>query len=183
MPAALDILGAVHGAREQRLVSGEGALDALIVEIAEQRYGLPAAVVCELLRAAAIAPVGHAPAIEGLVNLHGAVAPVLDLRALLNLPPKPIEPSDHFVVIGIGLRRAVVRVDRTIDLVRLGPEELERPVSGIPGSDCVAHLAKRPGTLVPILDLAAILKRAWQPPPAEGPAAANEQAFSKEALG
>lgn len=166
---------------EERPASGAGALDALIVEIAGQRYGLPAAMVGELLRAAAIAPYVDAPAIEGLLNLHGAVLPVFDLRALLRLPHKPIESSDQFIVIGFDSRRVLVRADRTVDLVRFSPEELERPGIGFPGGDCVARIARRPGELVPILDLETILTRAWMAAPKRG-AATHEQASGKETL-
>lgn len=157
MSTTHDIRDCEQVSRKEQPAVGAGALDALIVEIAGRHYGLPAARVCELLRAAAIAPAVDAPAVEGLINLRGTVLPVFDLRALLHLPPKSIEPSDHFIAIEIDSRRAIVRVDRTIDLVRLAPEEMQRPGVGVPGADCVALFAKRPGELVPILDLAALI--------------------------
>lgn len=178
MSAAPDIHRIESDSPEERLASDERAFDALIVEIAGRRYGLPAALVRELARAAAIMPAAEGSEIEGLVNLHGAIVPVFDLRARLHLPPKPIEPSDHFIAIGLDSPRAVVRVDRTIDLVRLGPEEWERPGLDHPGSDCVSRIARRPGELVPILDLAAMFKRIAPKAPKS---AAGEQA-GKEAF-
>ncbi|HUY87940.1 MAG TPA: chemotaxis protein CheW [Pirellulales bacterium] len=134
-----------------------GAFDVLIVEIGGRHYGLPAAAVRELLRAAAIVPVHEAPGVEGVLNLHGTVVSVLDLRSRLHLPAKKIEPSDHFIVIAVASRVAVLRVDETIELVRLGGADLASASRELADVDCVSQFAKRPGELVPILDLEAIM--------------------------
>lgn len=136
-----------------------GDLDVLIVEIAGRRFGLPAAAIRELLRAAAIVPLAEAPGVEGALNLHGAVVPVIDVRGRLHLPPKPLEPSDQFVVVAIDSRLAVLRVDETLELVRLGAADLAPVDDALADSGCVLQFAKRPGQLVPLLNLGAILPR------------------------
>ena len=133
------------------------ALDVLIVEIAGRRYGLPAREVCELLRAAAIVPLNDAPGVEGLVNVHGTVAPVLELRRRLHLPAKAIEPGDFFIVVAHDSRSAVLHVDRTIDLVRLGPQELECDGARLGHASGVSQVARLPGEILPILDIEALL--------------------------
>lgn len=134
-------------------------LEVLIVEIAGRRYGLPAASVNELQRAAAIVPLDDAPGVEGLVNLHGTVAPVVDLRSRLHLPAKAIEPGDYFVVVAIDSRPAVLHVDRTLDLVRLGPQELDGDGALAAPAPGVSRVARLPGEILPILDLETILSR------------------------
>lgn len=181
MPATLNTSDVDRMPRAERLASSEGGLDALIVDIAGRHYGLPAPLVSGMLRAAAILPAASTAGIEGLVNLHGTIVPLFDLRAWLHLPPKPIEPSDHFIEIGRDSRRVLVRVDRTIDLVRLAPEELAHGEASLPEATCFLFLAKRPGELVPILDLESVLAGAWRLASA-GEGGAAERTEYKEAL-
>lgn len=180
MPVALNTSDVKQAPPAERIASGEGALDALIVEIAGRHYGLPAPLVSGMQRAAAILPADSAAEFEGLVNLHGTIVPLFDLRAWLHLPPKPIEPSDHFIEIGRNSRRLLVRVDRTVDLVRLAPEDLIRGAANLRDATCFFLIAKRPGELVPILDLESVLAGASQQSPA-AEARAAEQTEREEA--
>lgn len=180
MPVTLHTSDVEQTQQAERLASREGALDALIVEIAGRHYGLPAPLVSGMLRAAAVSPAASERGIEGLVNLHGAIVPLFDLRAQLHLPPKPIEPSDHFIEIGSDSRRALVRVDRSIDLVRFAAEALSHGAAGFRDAKSFLLIAKRPGELVPILDLDAVLRGAWAETPA-AEAGAAEQTERKEA--
>ena len=120
----------------------------LIVELAGQRLGLPAPMVRELLRAAAITPLPGGPSlVEGVISIRGRVVPVFDLRQWLRLPARPVEPADHLVVVGTGEEAAVVRVDRALQLARL------EAAPGNSGSRVVQHA----GALVVLPDLAAFL--------------------------
>ena len=101
-------------------------LEIVVFEVGGQQYGLPASDVRELQRAATLTPLPRAPAIvEGVVNLRGAVVPVLDIRSRFRLPPKPMEPTDHFVVARAGERLVALRVDRATDLIRVAAADVE----------------------------------------------------------
>src|SRR5881296_2430916 len=79
------------------------AREVLVFEVGGQKYALPTADVRELVRAVAITPLPAAPAvIEGVVDVRGRVLPVLDVRARFRLPPKALDPSDHFIVASAG---------------------------------------------------------------------------------
>src|ERR1700687_6141499 len=92
--------------------AGSRTREVLVFEVGGQRYGLPTADVRELVRAVAITPLPNAPAvIEGVVNVRGRVPPVLDVRPRFRLPPKPLDPSDHFIVASAGPRGVILRVD------------------------------------------------------------------------
>ena len=55
------------------------------------RTGLVGAEVQQVVRAVTIAPLPRAPAIvEGVINLRGALIPVLDIRARFDLPAKKL---------------------------------------------------------------------------------------------
>jgi purine-binding chemotaxis protein CheW len=90
-----------------------GALPVLVFDLAEGRYGIPAAAVREIVRAVAVVAVAGAPRlVEGLVDVHGEVAAVVDLRAAFGLPTRPPLPNDHMIVVRTAARPLVLRVDR-----------------------------------------------------------------------
>src|SRR5215212_7822427 len=113
----------------------------LVFEIGGRRYGLPAAEVRELLRAVTILPLPLAPAVvEGVINLRGVVAPVLDIRARLGLPAKAAEPSDHLIVVAAGGRPVVLRIDRALGLATLDEAQIGQAGGVVPGGDDVAEV-------------------------------------------
>ncbi len=133
----------------------------LIFEIGGRRFGLPAAVVREVVRAVEIVPLPKAPAVvEGIIAVRGSVVPVLDVRSRFRLPPKPLEPADHLIVARAGGRVVALRVDRATALIGLDPADIEEARSVVAGAEYVAWVAKLPDELVLIHDLETFLSRA-----------------------
>ena len=100
--------------------------EALIFELEQIRFGVWSSDIRQVLRAVAISPLPNAPScIEGIINVHGHVVPVLDLRELFRLPAKPIEITDHLIVVEIANSQVAIRVDRALDLISLDVENLE----------------------------------------------------------
>lgn len=92
--------------------------EVLVFEVAGQRHGISASAVQELLPALTIMPVPGAQAcIEGVINLHGRIVPVVSVRSRFGLPTKDLCPSEHFIVIRCGERLIALHVDRALDLV------------------------------------------------------------------
>jgi purine-binding chemotaxis protein CheW len=126
----------------------------LVFEVAGRRFGLPAGDVRELLRAVAIVPLPLAGrGVEGVVNLRGQVVPVLDLRARLGLPPRPVAPTDHMIVAQAEGRLVALRVDRALDLVRV---ESDRIVPGAIAGQAV-RVARLDDGLAPLLEVRTVL--------------------------
>ena len=149
--------------------SGPGALapaapsarEVLVFEVGGQRYGIPSADVRELVRAVAITPLPDAPAvIEGVVNVRGRVLPVLDLRARFGMPPKPLDPSDHFIVASAGARGVILRVDRATHLAVVDDAAVQAPETLGAGANYVAGVAKLDDGLVLIHDVTTFLSAA-----------------------
>jgi purine-binding chemotaxis protein CheW len=88
-------------------------LQALVFELDDGRYAVSLASVAEIVRAVAVVPLpGAPPLVEGIVDVHGEVAAVVDLRRAFGLPPRPPLALDHFVVVRTPARLLVLRVDR-----------------------------------------------------------------------
>jgi len=137
------------------------AREVLVFEVGSQRYALPTADVCELVRAVAITPVPGAPGvIEGVVDVRGRVLPVLDVRARFRLPAKALDPSDHFIVASAGTRGVILRVDRATHLALLDEASVQPPQTLGPGAAYVAGVARLEDGLVLIHDLTTFLSSA-----------------------
>jgi len=141
--------------------AGANELDVLVFEVGGQRYGLPSSGVKELARAVTVVRLPKAPPIvEGVIDVRGAVVPVLDIRGRFRLAAKPLEPTDHLVLAWAGTRLVALRVDRALDFVRLAADTVEDAKRVAPGVEYVAGVAKLPGGLVLIHDLRTFLSEA-----------------------
>jgi len=138
-----------------------GTREVLVFEVGGQTYGLPIADVRELVRAVTITPLPNAPAvIEGVVNVRGRVLPVVDVRSRFRLSPKPLDPSDHFIVASAGPRGVILRVDRATHLAVVDEGAVQAPETLGTSAAYVAGVARLEDGLVLIHDLATFLSEA-----------------------
>ncbi len=133
----------------------------LVFRLQDWRFGLPVADVQSLERAVTIVPLPGAPSVvEGLVDVHGRLVPVFDVRSRFRLPPKEVDPSEHLVIARAGGRLVALRVDRALEVVSFDPRDLEDPRHAVPGSGFVTGALRLQDGLVLIHDLATFLARA-----------------------
>lgn len=132
-------------------------VEVLIFELGEHSLGFAIRDVVEVLRAVTIQPLPSAPAVvEGVINLRGAVVPVLDVRSRFGQPARPLDASQHFIVVSAG-RRVAVRVDRCRVIARMNVVRSE-DAGGLPaGVSHVAGFALVPTGILVIHDLQAFL--------------------------
>ena len=136
-------------------------MDVLVFEISGLRYALPTSDVSELARAVTIVPLPKAPPIvEGIINVHGHVVPVLDIRARFRLPSRALSHTDHLIVARIGPRLVAVRADRARDLANVDAKDVEDAQTFAPGAEYISGVAKLPDGLVLIHDLRTFLQEA-----------------------
>jgi purine-binding chemotaxis protein CheW len=111
----------------------------LLFEAAAQTFALPASAVRQVLRMAAPAPVpGAPPALRGVLNVHGALVPVVDVRARLGLPVRPLDPDAHLVLADVAGGSVALEVDRVLDVRDVPDGAATLPL----GSDLVSGAAR-----------------------------------------
>jgi len=119
----------------------------LLVRAEGKPYGLPLARVLEV---GDLGEVLEVP--RGLTPLRGRLVPLVHLGALLGERPPPAERGHTAVLVALGERSVAFEVDDADDVVR----EAMLPVPGGESLPWAAGVARRMGTLVPILDLDAL---------------------------
>jgi purine-binding chemotaxis protein CheW len=93
-------------------------LTLLIFEVDGHRYALHSREVKEILRAALPTRLAQAPdVIEGILNIRGRIAAVLDIRARFALPRRPVKASDVLLVCEAGERLLALRADGIVDVL------------------------------------------------------------------
>lgn len=107
-------------------ISADAPLEFILLEVAAGTYCVDIGAVREIRGFTAITPLPHAPEhVLGVINLRGAVMPVLDLRARLGLGRT--EPSGRHVIVVVshGGKTAGLLVDAVQETLTLAPEQLQ----------------------------------------------------------
>jgi purine-binding chemotaxis protein CheW len=132
----------------------------LSVTLAGQEFGIPVTQVRDVLGPQRTTIVPLAPrGVAGLLNLRGRVVTVIDMRALLGLPPSPEDARTMQVVVEMGEESFSLRVDAVGDVLELPASAFERTLSTLDPvwRDIAAGIYRLPERLLVSLDLARVL--------------------------
>jgi len=130
----------------------------VVFSLDDQRYALALARVQRAIRVVAITPLPDAPAIVlGIIDLGGAVIPVIDIRRRFNHPPRDVRLSDHLVVATTGKRTVALLVDETKGVIEASPERYAPAAEILPGLELVDGAVKLEDGLILIHDLERLL--------------------------
>lgn len=113
-----------------RAQSPEETLQLVAFRVGDGEYALDIMRVKEIINPVRIRPVPKAPAfIEGVIELRGAILPIVDLRKRFDLPATPLERASKIIIVVIEIegRRMVVGliVDGVREPVRVPKEQLK----------------------------------------------------------
>jgi purine-binding chemotaxis protein CheW len=140
---------------------GVDNLTVLIFELEGHRYGLRTTDIREITRAALPTRLAQAPGVvEGVINVRGQIAVVLDMRARFQLPRRPILTSDVFLVCHVKERLVALRVDAVVDLRTLAASTLVPAPDVSSAALNLAGVFALPDGLVFLSDLPAFLSDA-----------------------
>lgn len=133
------------------------SVDVIVVHADGARFGFRLDHVVEVFAAVATAPLPGAPSfVRGLIDVHGTLVPVIDLRARLGLAPREAAPADHVVTCVIAGRRVGVWVDRAEEVIRV-PEQDLLPTAGGAVASFYPGVVRRADGLMLVYDVRAFL--------------------------
>src|SRR3984893_12678592 len=132
------------------------------IRVGRETFGLPIALVREIVRVPEITSVPNAPDyIEGVINLRGRIIPVVDLRKRFR--EKVTEPNkkNRIVVVELESRRIGLIVNSASEVLKIAPSEIEAPHEVFQEGELnyITGVGKMKGRLVILLDLNKILQR------------------------
>ena len=137
-----------------------GELQYVILQLANEEYGIPIIQVQEIVRVPGITRVPGLPVfVEGVINLRGRIVPIIDLRRRFGLPESERGEGARIVVTEILKLNVGLIVDGVSEVIRLSSEQIDEIPPSISRIDAeylsgVGKLEKR---IVILLDIEKVL--------------------------
>ncbi len=100
----------------------------LCFALAGEAYGIPILKVREIQASASITRIPKAPSyMPGVINLRGAIVPIIDLRVRFALGAPPEGGRPVMVIVEVEGRTLGMRVDAVSEVVDLDPAKIQPP--------------------------------------------------------
>jgi purine-binding chemotaxis protein CheW len=122
------------GSREQKAGTSD-LIEASAFRVGSEEYLLDLHRVREIIRPVAITPVRRAPKfVEGVIDLRGAIIPIIDLRKRFELEVLGNTNETRFIITVVNGRSVGLVVDAATDILRL-PRSSIRPAPALLSGD------------------------------------------------
>jgi purine-binding chemotaxis protein CheW len=96
--------------------------------LAEQEYGIEILRVQEIRGYSAITPIPNTPPhIKGVINLRGAVVPVVDLRLKFSMPPMEYSKFTVIILVAVTGKTVGLVVDAVSDVLTMAESDIQPP--------------------------------------------------------
>ncbi len=122
--------------------------------------GVDIRVVQEINRQSEITQVPHAPDyVRGVINLRGDVATIVDLRAILGLPPSETSRQTRNLIVHHQGEAIGLLVDQISDILTLREDEISPPPTNVEGVDgrLMSGVCTLDSAIVVLLDIDEVL--------------------------
>lgn len=159
------LLSEVQGSEETVVAEAQQAVQRerfVVVQLGEERYGLPVAAVDEVVRRPeSLTRLPKAPAyVQGVMNLRGRVVPVIDQRQRFSVEGAA-RAGGRIVVVTIGALQAGFAVDGVSSILEIEAGELlPAPDLAADGDQLFDRAVERDGEVILLIDPKALLDRA-----------------------
>src|SRR5215472_8991826 len=112
----------------KRAVDADSTIQLCAFRVGDEAYAIDLRRVEEILRPPRLARVPHAPSwVEGVINLRGAIVPVIDLRKWLRFTRSETAAKPKCIICRVGRDRVGILVDGATEVLRVRVSDL-RPV-------------------------------------------------------
>lgn len=135
-------------------------LHLVLFRVATEQFAVEIDRVHEVIRVPAITRVPHLAAhIRGVVNLRGRIVPVMDLRLLMNLPPRAVDRMSRIMVLDLAKKQIGVLVDLVSEVLHVSVADVEPPPDEMRAIDrnLVTAVARAEKRMIFILDMDKVL--------------------------
>lgn len=124
--------------------------------IGDEEYGVDIMAIREIKGWTATTELPNTPEyMRGVINLRGAIVPILDLRARFRGPLTETLPRHVIIVVAVGTRVAGILVDAVADIISVSTADIQPipQLDQVEGSGFLTGLVTVDGRMVALLDL------------------------------
>jgi purine-binding chemotaxis protein CheW len=120
----------------------------------DQKYALFLSAVIRIIRVVEITSLPKATEIVlGVINMHGLIIPVFDVRKRFQLPQREIQLDHHLIVASTSKRTVALLVDSVSDVIEISEEKIIAGEKILPGLEYVEGVVKMEDGMILIHDL------------------------------
>lgn len=96
---------------------------------------------------------------EGVSNLRGAIIPIINVRKLFGLDPKPADADTRIIVVHVAEKTMGCTVDAVSQVIRIPDESVQPAPETVTagGADYISGFARLDGRLIILLDINVLL--------------------------
>ncbi|MFQ6042087.1 MAG: chemotaxis protein CheW [Candidatus Poribacteria bacterium] len=121
----------------------------IVFNLDRWRYGLHLSYVARVVRVVEITPLPKAPEIVlGVVNVHGEIIPVFNIRHRLRLPEREIELSDKLIIARTSKQTVALLVNAVSGVIEPSEEDIVTPENIMPSVKYSEGVVKLEGGLI-----------------------------------
>lgn len=129
------------------------ALRFVVFRLGKQGYAIPLEQVELALRMVSVAQVPDAPSgIIGVIDLHGQVISVMDLRQRFGQPDRKPHPDDRLLIVKVQEQTLALLVDEASQVLEVTQEQIEFPPEPLPQEGKILGMIRQEEGLIMILD-------------------------------
>ena len=141
------------------LESGTNELEIVEFHMGQNRYGINVIKVKEIILPTPITFIPHAhPSIEGIIQLRGAVLPVINMEKVMGLPQTIGNNEGKYIVAAFNKQEVVFHVHDVAQIHRVSWEHIEKPSNLYSGEASeVIGVIKREDGMILLLDFEKIV--------------------------
>ncbi len=127
-------------------------------ELDEHRYALKLSDIIRVINVVSITPLPQAPGIVlGVINNHGQIIPVVNLRLRFNLPERQLELADRLIIARSPKRNVALLVDAVSGVIEILPSSISTASSILPDTKYIDGAIRLSDGLILVHDLAQLL--------------------------
>ena len=129
-------------------------------QIAEQEYAFPIEKIQEIVILDQVTKTPQVPEhVEGVSNLRGSIIPIINLRKLFGLEPKPTDSETRTIVVNIDQRTMGCTVDMVSQVLRIPRDSIQPAPETVTadGAHYISGFARLEGRLIILLDIHELL--------------------------
>ena len=147
-------------ATSETMAQTKSSLQFVGFRLADQEYAFRIEQIQEIVIPDRVTRIPQVPDyVEGVSNLRGAIIPVINLRLLFGLEPKPTDDESRTIVANVGSRTIGCIVDAVTQVIRIAPEQIQPTpeMVNMEGAGYLYGFAKIDSRLVILLDIGELL--------------------------
>jgi purine-binding chemotaxis protein CheW len=129
-------------------------------QLAEQEYAFRIEQIQEIVILDQVTKTPQVPPfVEGVSNLRGSIIPIINLRKLFEMEPRPVDAETRTIVVNVGTRTMGCTVDNVSQVMRIAQENIHAAPETITsdGAAYISGFARVNNKLVILLDIDKLL--------------------------